>query len=134
MKEAQIRKLEKQFGLYQGQIDKARRREAILKAAFKKTAERKRVAAFKKVEKREAANDPARGRANQEINVLLKLSKGSLIKLLPVVQARVRDGRYPKIVLEEWIKRIRRNQWDKLSIDEKILVSRTEASFVEQTV
>ena len=90
-------------------------KEEALKAALREVAEKKQ-------------KDSAKKRSGEEINGLLRLSKGSLIKILPVVVNRVVDGRYPRLVLEVLLERIRRNQWDKLSHEDQFLVIQTEAS------
>lgn len=95
-------------------------REEALKAALERVAEKKRI-------------EPAIRRAQEEINSCLRLSRGSLIKLLPLVVNRVVDGRYPRLVLEVLLERIRRNQWDKLTPEDQRLVIRTEASLGKQT-
>ncbi len=74
-----------------------------------------------------ASNTAEEKRAREEINACLRLSRGSLIKILPVVETRMRDGRYPKLVLKILLERIRQNQWDKLSAGDKCLVIQSEA-------
>ena len=118
MSKLQKRKLEERFGFRYGQISKAERREEALKAALREVAEKKRL-------------EPAKRRANEEINGLLKLSKGSLINLLPVVVRRVADKRYPRLVLEVLVERIR-NQWDRLSQEDQQMVNQAEASLGKQ--
>lgn len=90
-------------------------REEALKAALKKVAEEKK-------------KDLVRKRAEEEISGLLRLSKGSLIKLLLLVTRRVATKQYPQLVLEVLLERIRRNQWNKLSPEDQCLVIQTEAS------
>ena len=60
----------------------------------------KRLAKAQNMAHADAIRNPARERAEQEINNLLKMSKGSLANILPVVETRVKDGRYPQIVLD----------------------------------
>ena len=76
----QRRLLQERFGPNYGHLSKSKRLEKSAHAV--------------------AARNPARERAEQEINTLLKLSKGSLANILPVVETRVNDGRYPQIVLD----------------------------------
>jgi len=97
----------------------AQEREDALKAALVEAAERRKV-------------EPSLKRANAEINSCLQLSKGSLIKILPLVVNRVTDGRYPRLLLKVLLERIRRNQWDKLPAEDQCLVIRAEASLGEQ--
>jgi len=68
-----------------------------------------------------------RKRANQAISDLLKLSGGSLIKILPAVQRR-----YPKYVLAVLVERIEKNQWDKLTAEDQICVLRIKKSLKEE--
>jgi len=82
---------------------------------------------------KEAAERTARKRAEALINDLLRLSKGSLIKLLPVIVRRVALKEYPRLVLEVLIERIRR-KWDKLEPEDRCLVLQTEASLKEKLV
>jgi len=89
----------------------AEEKDEAVKAALKNAAEKK-----------------ARKGAEAVVNNLLKMSKGSLIKLLPVVLRRVVQKEYPRLVLEVLLERIRRNQWDKLSHEDQYLVVQTEAS------
>jgi len=95
--------------------DSKKEKGEALKAALKKAAE-------------EEKRKPAVKRAHEEINSCLRLSNGSLIRILPLVVNRVVDGRYPRFVLEVLLERIRRNQWDKLSPEDQCLVIQTEAS------
>ncbi len=118
MKEAQQKPINRCFGGHCPK-DPNREREEALKAAFRKVAEEKR--------KSQAAR-----RAHEEINSCLRLSKGSLIKILPLVINRVADKRYPRLVLEVLLERIRRNQWNKLSPEDKCLVIQAEASLGNQ--
>ena len=83
MGKAQRRQLQARFGEHYGQISKADR------------ARKARIAT-----EAAAARNPARDRANREINALLKLSKGSLDNIVPIVETRVKDGRYPQTVLD----------------------------------
>ena len=80
-----------------------------------------------------AAEEKIRQRARAVINDLLKLSKGSLIRLLPMIVRRVALKEYPRLVLVVLLERIRANQWDKLSQEDKCLVIQTEASLEKQT-
>jgi len=81
-----------------------------------------------------AAEKTARKKAEAVIKDLLKLSKGSLIKILPVVMRRVAFKEYPRLILEVLLERIRRNQWDRLSHEDQILVVQTEASLKEKQI
>lgn len=72
-------------------------------------------------------NKIERKRADREISDLLKISGGSLIKILPVVQRR-----YSITVLKVLIERIQRNQWDKLSISDQISVLEAKKSLQER--
>jgi hypothetical protein len=77
---------------------------------------------------KDAADKLARKRAEALINDLKQMSRGSLIKLLPLVVRRVVQKEYPRLVLEVLLERIRRNQWDKLSPEDQCLVIQTEAA------
>jgi len=68
-----------------------------------------------------------RKRANQAISDLLKLSGGSLIKILPAIQRR-----YPKYVLAVLVERIEKNQWDKLTVEDQICVLRVKESLKKE--
>ena len=116
MKKTQKDLVSRCFGNYCPK-NSGKKREEALKAALKKVADKKRM-------------EPVVKRAQGEINGLLKLSRGSLINLLPLVVSRVVDKRYPRLVLEILLERIRRNQWDKLSPEDKCLVIQTEAFLI----
>ena len=138
MKETQIRRLERLFGPPCGQKSKARRQEEVIKRLLKKASQLEKAKTFRKVvakEIPEEKRDLVREGAERLINDLKKLCRdGSLIKLVDMVARKVRGKEYSPIVLKVLLERIRRNQWDRLSMDEQILVSKTEASLVEQKV
>ncbi len=79
--------------------------------------------------------DAIEGRANRFLNGLLKeIRHRGLIDFLPLVERRVNDGQYPKIVLRLLVERIRRNQWKRLSMEDQILVTQAEASLEKQNI
>lgn len=80
--------------------EERRRLQERLGPGFGRLSKEKRLAKAQHMAHAEAIRNPARERANQEINNLLKMSKGSLANILPVVETRVNDGRYPQIVLD----------------------------------
>jgi len=139
MKEAQRRKLEKRFGPPGGQKnDKARRHEEVIKRILQKAAQLEKAKTFKKVaaqEIPEEKRDLVREGAERLISDLKKICRnGSLIDVFEMVAGKVREKEYSPIVLKVLIERIKKNQWNRLSIDQKILVSKTESSLAEQNV
>lgn len=71
---------------------------------------------------REAAD---KRKADKIINELMKLSKGSLVKILPVTERR-----YPLFVLKRLIERIER-KWEDISHNDRIAVLEAKA-FLEK--
>lgn len=109
---------------------KARGRKEVLRALLKKAAKRKRAETLKKVSVKAVPKerDLIREHAEERISVYQKASHDSLIDLLPMVSRKVRQGDEPLILLEVLLKRIRSNQWDKLSFENKCLVIQAESS------
>lgn len=107
-------------------LRKENRKERV-KALLAEAARRKAEKAKRKLQ------DAMEGKANRFLNGLLKqIRHRGLIDFLPLVERRVREGQYPKIVLKVLIERIKRNQWSKLSPEDQILVTQAEASLEKQ--
>jgi len=115
---------------------KARRQEEVIKRLLKKASQLEKAKTFKKVlakEIPEEKRDLVREGAERLINDLRRLCRdGSLIKLVDMVARKVRGKEYSPIVLKVLLERIRRNQWDRLSDEDKCLVVQTEASLAKQ--
>ena len=79
-----------------------------LGSSYGRLSKEKRLAKAQNIAHAEAIRNPARERAEQEIASLLKISKGSLANILPVVETRVNDGRYPQIVLDVLTERMKK--------------------------
>jgi len=104
-------------------------REERVKALLAEAARRRAEKAKRELQ------DAIEGRANRFLNDLLKqIRHKGLVDFLPLVERRVNDGQYPKIVLRLLVERIRRNQWSKLSMEDQILVMRAEASLEKQDI
>ncbi|MCX6759840.1 MAG: hypothetical protein NTW46_00670 [Candidatus Nealsonbacteria bacterium] len=117
---------------------KVRRHEEVIKRILQNASQMEKAKAFKKAvasEIPEAKRDLIREGAERLISDLKKICRnGSLIDVLEMVARKVRGKEYSPIVLKVLIERIKRNQWNRLSTDQKILVCKTEASLEEQTV
>jgi uncharacterized membrane protein YgaE (UPF0421/DUF939 family) len=112
MDKASRKNLMRQFGPQWAQMSTKKRLEALeaqkkLEAFRRAQREEATRSPVHKHKRKDAANDQARARANQELDNLLKLSKGSLDNLLPVVSRRVGEKTWPAIVLQVLMERIR---------------------------
>jgi hypothetical protein len=80
-----------------------------------------------------AADKKTRKRAEAELKDLLKTSKGSLFRLIPVVLSRAITSAIYREVAKVLLERIRRNQWEGLDQDHRNVVDQAEASLKRLT-